>query len=188
MIGVNMRVFVKLSMLVFILGFIFLFVVYGYRFDNNTKSFVTQNVFVSMNFFSNDNTLVFDGNIYEPQNNQINFYNMEPGCYGIHFAGQEENVCYENNKLYTDVFVRSLGTKPYVKSAFSPACVPITPVTHETYTMGAQTFAKPIQSVFTFNKVSFLQVDNMLEACSSDFSNCKELAPVKGDIICGNKQ
>lgn len=86
MISVPLRVFVKLAMLTFILSFIFLFVVYGYRFDNNTKSFVTQNVFVSMNFFSDDNTLVFDGNIYEPQEHQINFYNIESGCYDIHFA------------------------------------------------------------------------------------------------------
>lgn len=86
MIGVSMRVFVKLAMLAFILGFIFIFVVYGYRFDNNTKTFVTQNVFVSMNFFSNDNTIVLDGNVYEPQDNQINFYNLESGCYNIHFG------------------------------------------------------------------------------------------------------
>ena len=72
-------------MFAFILGFIFLFVVHGYRFNDATKSFVAQNVFVSMNFFSDDNTIVFGGNVYEPAEHQINFYNMEPGCYEVRF-------------------------------------------------------------------------------------------------------
>lgn len=187
MIWVSIRVFAKLAVFAFILGFIFLFVVYGYRFDNNTRSFVTQNVFVSMNFFSDDNTIVFDGNIYEPQEHQINFYNMEPGCYTMHFGGEEQTLCYENNQLYTNTFVHYLGTKPYVKAAFS-SCSPIAPVDHETYSVGKQTFAEPIQSAFAFNKVNFLQVSDKLLSCNSDYSDCTELAPMKGDAVCGNKQ
>lgn len=188
MIGISMRVFVKLAMLIFILGFIFLFVVYGYRFDNSTKSFVSQNVFVSMNFFSNDNTLVFNGNIYEPQQQQINFYNLEAGCYSTHFAGQEESKCYENNKLYTNSFVRYIDTKPYTRSAFSATCSPIEPVDHGKYSIGEQIFSQPIQSTFMFRKIDFLQVANTLYACNSDFSTCKELTHLEGDVVCGNKQ
>lgn len=180
--------FAKLAVFAFILGFIFLFVVYGYRFDANTNSFVTQNVFVSMNFFSDDNTIVVDGNVYEPNDHQVNFYNLEPGCYNQHFAGEEKTVCYENNKMYSDVFVQYVGTKPYVKSTFSPLCAPIASIETGKYNIGTQVFADPIDSAFAFNRVNFLQVSGKLLACNSDYSSCKELAPVAGDVVCGNKQ
>jgi|GEM_PF-3325359 len=188
MIGISIRVFTKLAVFAFILGFIFLFVVHGYRFDNTTKSFVTQNVFVSMNFFSDDNTIVVDGNVYEPAEHQVNFYNLEPGCYDVHYGGEKETLCYQNNKLYTNTFVSYLGTKPYVRTTFSSACMPIIPVEHGVSSIGKQTYAQPIQSAFAFNKVNFLQVDDRLLSCNSDYSSCKELTPVKGDIVCGNKQ
>ncbi|MBP6911314.1 hypothetical protein KBC03_07125 [Patescibacteria group bacterium] len=175
-------------MFAFILGFIFLFVVYGYRFDTNTKSFVTQNVFVSMNFFSDDNTIVVDGNVYEPHDHQVNFYNLEPGCYTQHFAGQKETHCYENNQMYEKSFVQYLGTKPYVKATFGVLCSPISSVETGKYNIGTQVFADPIESAFAFNKVHFLQVSGKLLSCNSDYSNCKELAPVQGDVVCGNKQ
>ena len=186
MIGVSVRVVVKLAVFAFILGFIFLFVVYGYRFDNNTNSFVAQNVFVSMNFFSDDNTLVFDGNIYEPAEHQINFYNLEPGCYDVNFQGKKSMVCYENNQLYTNTFVSYLGSKPYTKAKFGSACMPILTVEHARNSIGTQKLASPIQSAFSFNKVNFLQVDDNLMSCNSDYSTCEPLAPAAGDIICGN--
>lgn len=170
------------------MGFIFLFVVYGYRFDANTKSFVTQNVFVSMNFFSDDNTLVFDGNVYEPQDSQINFYNLEPGCYTAHFGEHEQTLCYDNNKLYTNTFVSYEGTQPYVKAAFGSACAPIAPVSHEEHSIGSMSFAQSIQSAFAYNKVNFLQAGGELLSCNSDYSECQHLAPAKGEIVCGNRQ
>ncbi len=86
------------------------------------------------------------------------------------------------------MFVRYIDTKPYVKSTFSSSCMPIIPTDHETYTIGKQTFAQPIQAAFSFSKVAFLQVNDTLHACSSDFARCKELTQLKGDVVCGNKQ
>lgn len=143
-----------------------------------------------MNFFSDDNTILFDGNVYEPAEHQINFYNMEPGCYEVRFNGKTETFCYENNNLYTNTFVSYVGTKPYVRSSFSSAgaCAPISTVEHGLHSIGKQVYAKPIQSAFAFNKVNFLQVDNQLMSCNSDYSLCEPLAPVNGDVVCGNKQ
>lgn len=188
MIGIPIRVVTKLVLFAFIIGFIFLFVVHGYRFDNNTKSFVAQNVFVSMSFFSDDNTIVVNGNIYEPTDHKINFYNIEPGCYEIHFNGTVENVCYENNTLHTDSYVRYLWTKPYMPATFRSACKPISAVDHTTHQIGELAFSKPIQSAFMFDKLSFLQVDDKLMSCNDDYSSCKTIAPLVGDVVCGNKQ
>ncbi len=188
MIGIPIRVAVKLIVFAFIMAFIFLFVVYGYRFDNNTKSFVTQNVFVSMSFFSDDNAIVINGNVYEPTDHKINFYNIEPWCYQVHFNGEEETLCYENNQLYTDAYVRYEGTKPYVAAAFRSVCKPITAIEYGKNSIGELVFSNPIQSAFSFEEVSFLQIADQLLSCNDDYSSCKPLAPVKGDVVCGNKQ
>lgn len=188
MIGISIRVWVKLLMFTFIMGFIFLFVVYGYRFDKATNSFVSQNVFMSLNFFSDDNTIVVDGNVYEPNKRQINFYNLDSGCSTLVFNGKEEKVCLGNNQFYTDVFVQYMGTKPYTQSAFRSTCTPVTPKNYYTNSIGKQSFAQPIQSAFTFHEMDFLQVANTLYACNSEFSRCKPITEMKGDIVCGNKQ
>ena len=180
--------FAKLAVFAFIVSFIFLFVVYGYRFDGDTRSFVTQNVSASANFFSENGTLLFDGNIYEAHDHQINFYNLEPGCYNVNFAGNRETVCYENNNLYIDAFVKYSGTKPYARATFDEPCEPVVAVEREKYSVGKQSFANPIQSAFRFHNISFVQVADTLYSCNSDYSNCKELAPVQGDVVCGNDQ
>lgn len=188
MIGVSIRVRVKLLMFAFIMGFIFLFVVYGYRFDKATNSFVSQNVFMSLNFFSDDNTVTFDGNIYEPAKKQINFYNLDAGCFTLQFDGKEEKVCLSNNEFYSDSLVRYEGTKPYIKTTFAAACTPTTAVDYNINGVGKQSFAEPVESAFTFHEIAFLQVADMLYTCNTDFSRCKPLTEIKGDIVCGNKQ
>jgi hypothetical protein len=186
----------------------FFFVVDWFRY-NGDAGFRSKNAFYQAQFWSEWKTLSFGGRTYRAANRQVQLYNVEEGCYDVVFGGTGEELsgwsvggqnsgvdegsgiaskqCIGENAVMFDTFVTHRGNTGFVDNALSP-CAVIERKSRGEYTVGGMTYAKPIQAVFAAREVPFLQVDDVLYACTPDYKTCRTVLKMAGDPVCSTKE
>ncbi|MEF2176183.1 MAG: hypothetical protein V3575_06975 [Candidatus Absconditabacteria bacterium] len=185
MFFVYVRMFTKLTL--FFIGslFIIFFIVFGFRYNNNV-GFLQQNVYVEMTFWKEKSTISFGGNLYNSDDQILKLYNLHQGCYDIEYKSEKYNRCMKNDESYEDVFVEISGTS-YIGYSLEEGCKNYSILPFEDYKVGGRVFSEQLKNSFYFRKIYFVQTSSSLYACNKNYSICKNLGIVDGEIMCGNK-
>jgi hypothetical protein len=183
----RVRVIAKIWAFSFAMFFIFFFVVHWYRYSG-WVGFLTKNAFYQANFWSEWQTLNFNGAVYTATDRKIQLFNIDTWCYPTIFQWEKQVECVQKNSVTFDVFVHYKQTVPYVASGlFSAWCEGINRQPHGEYSVKWNIYSKPIQAVFSARDIAFLHVDNTLFACTNDYKVCHQTAPIDGDAVCSTK-
>jgi hypothetical protein len=148
---------------------------------------MTKNAYYEGQFWSDGQKITFDNIEYTATDKKVQLFNIDIGCYAISHGANKITKCLQKNSVHIDTFVTVKNTVPYEESLVSP-CAGVQRLSHgETTIFGIQ-YAHPIQNAFVAREMSFLQVNNMLYSCTSDFGNCTSIATNDGEFVCSEKE
>lgn len=182
---VYFRALLKVFFFLFIILFILLFVVYWYRYNKNIW-FIQKNVFMTMNFWSDHNEIKVAWNRYLPEDKKIVFYNLDSWCYNIEYNWNTYYRCFKNNQSSEQSFVTYEGKSKLWAADLLKNCYDFDRLYHDWYCIKNKCFSDKIVDVFTYEKINFIQTNNTLFYCDSDFESCKDLTQLSGHLLCAN--
>lgn len=91
------------------------------------------------------------------------------------------------NSVTFDTFVTHKETVPYENSSLM-SCTKVLRQPHGKYTVNGMLYSQPIQSVFIARDVPFMQMNNKLFSCTTNYKQCHELVDLDGDVLCSVKE
>ncbi len=189
MLSVWFRVFAKVAAFFVLLIFVLFFVVYGYRFDPENKVFRQYNGFLTINFWSDKNELVFSGMPYKPHERKVNIYNIEQGCYMLSYNNKERQVCIGEDEAQSDVVLTYEWKKPwYAAPSLFGVCSPLNFQEFSSHCAGKSCFASPITNAFEANGISFVKTTDTLYYCSANFESCRRLVDLSAEVVCSTEE
>lgn len=148
---------------------------------------MTKNAYYEAQFWTDWQIITFDDTEYTATDNKVQLFNIDAGCYNITYKDTQTKKCLQKNSVHIDTFVTVKGIKPYEESIITP-CAWIQRVPHGTTTIFGIQYAHPIQNTFIAREMSFLQVDNILYSCTSDFGNCRPITSNDWEFMCSEKE
>jgi hypothetical protein len=182
----RLRVIAKIWAFGFAIFFIFFFVVHGYRYTEGV-GFVTKNAYYEWQFWSDEQQITFDWQEYTATDKKVQLFNIDSGCYNITYKDFTINKCLQKNSVHIDTFVTAIETIPYAES-FVPTCEGVQRLPHWEYSIYGRQYAHPIQAAFIARGMSFLQVNDLLYSCTSDYGNCRPIQSVQWDFMCSEEE
>lgn len=182
----RIRVIAKVWAFGFALFFIFFFVVHGYRYTDGVW-FMTKNAYYEGQFWTDWQVITFDDVKYVATDNKVQLFNIDAGCYDITYRDTVIKKCLQKNSVHIDTFVTVKWVKPYEESIVAP-CAWIQRIPHGVTTIFGIQYAHPIQNAFVAREMSFLQVNNILYSCTSDFGNCRQITENDWEFVCSEKE
>ena len=103
------RVIAKITCFAFLLCFVSLFVVQGYRYDGDSQTLKQMNAFVQIQVWDKDQTITLNDVTYRTVENQLNLYHFSDGCYTLKKNSMEERFCISENTAKYFSFIDVVG-------------------------------------------------------------------------------
>lgn len=186
MIWVYLRIFFKIIFFLFLSLFIIFYIVFWYRYDYNIW-FIKKNVYLKINFWSNDNYLKLWDIEFYPVDWKIDFYWIDAWCYDLNYFWEKYKRCFDNNKSYQDNFLRLTSIEKIHDIDKIVGCKYIDKQFHEKYCIDKfnnYCLSEEIDDVFSIKEINFINTKKSIYYCNLDNSNCKYLYKSLWKAIC----
>lgn len=182
MLFVRPRIIIKCTIFLAMLGFLVFFVVYGYRYDGDTRAFVPHTASYHVATRADDSSMRFDGYEQTTYEDSIDVYNIRPGCYDITKGNQSETTCFDDYAYIWDTHVSVSDIQTYDDTPCTPIQISLDASTSRC--LEDTCFWSNIISNFLIKKIGFIQTKKSIYTCDSTFLGCKKLIDISSPVVC----